>query len=125
MADEDENNNEKVKKFGAHSVAHEISEDLNSKELSENSEYSNAKGFRYVVSCANKKCSTLIYVLKTGTTTTTWFLQSTYCRNISSSIDLTTKNYIATLEKREVCAQLFDPPKCFRICHIYGKRKPM
>ena len=30
-----------------------------------------------------------------------------------------------TLQKREVCAQLFDPPKCFRICHIYGKRKPM
>ena len=39
MADEDENNNKKVKKFGAHSVAHESSEDLNSKELSENSEY--------------------------------------------------------------------------------------
>ena len=59
MADEDENNNEKVKKFGAHSVAHESSEDLNSKELSENSEYSNAKGFTYVVSWA-KKCSALI-----------------------------------------------------------------
>ena len=29
------------------------------------------------------------------------------------------------LQKREVCAHLFDPPKCFKICHIYGKRKPM
>ena len=28
MADEDENNNEKVKKFGAHSVAPKIPEDL-------------------------------------------------------------------------------------------------
>ena len=60
MADEDENNNEKVKKFGAHSVAHESSEDLNSKELSENCEYSNAKGFTYVVSCAKKKCYVLL-----------------------------------------------------------------
>ena len=33
--------------------------------------------------------------------------------------------YYHTLQKREVCAQLFDPPKCFKICHIYGKRKPM
>ena len=32
---------------------------------------------------------------------------------------------VFTLQKREVCAQLFDPPKCFKICHIYGKRKPM
>ena len=52
MAEKKKNNNEKVKKFGAHSVAHESSEDLNSKELSENSEYSNEKGFTYVVSCA-------------------------------------------------------------------------
>ena len=28
-----------------------------------------------------------------------------------------------TLQKREVCAQLFDPPKPFK-SHIYGKRKP-
>ena len=61
MADEDKNNNKKVKKFGAHSVAHESSEDLNSKELSENSEYSNAKGFTLLVSCAKKKCYVLVY----------------------------------------------------------------
>ena len=61
MADEDKNNNEKVKKFGAHSVAPESSEDLNSKEVSEISEYSNAKGFTFVVSCAKKKCYDLIY----------------------------------------------------------------
>ena len=60
MADKDESNNEKVNKFGAHSVAPESSEDLNSKEVSENSEYSNAKGFTLVVSCAKKKC----YVLR-------------------------------------------------------------
>ena len=60
MAEEDKNNNEKVKKFGAHSVAPESSEDLNSKEVSENSEYSNAKGFKLLLSCAKKKRSFLM-----------------------------------------------------------------
>ena len=61
MAEEDKNNNEKVKKFGAHSVAPESSEDLNSKQVSENSEYSNAKGFTLLVSCAKKKCYDLMF----------------------------------------------------------------
>ena len=29
-----------------------------------------------------------------------------------------------TLQKKEVCAQLFVPAKRFKICHIYKKRKP-
>ena len=49
-----------MKKFGAHSVAPESSEDLFSKEVSENGEYSIAKGFTLVVSCAKKKCYVLI-----------------------------------------------------------------
>ena len=52
-----------MKKFGAHSVAPESSEDLNSKEVSENSEYSNAKGFTLVLSCAKKNRSVLLYIL--------------------------------------------------------------
>ena len=51
-----------MKKFGAHSVAPESSEDLNSKEVSENSEYSNEKGFKVLVSCAKKKCYDLILI---------------------------------------------------------------
>ena len=30
-----------------------------------------------------------------------------------------------TLQKKQVCAQLFDLEKCFNICYVYGKRKPM
>ena len=29
-----------------------------------------------------------------------------------------------TLQKKEVCAQLFDLEKCFKIYYVYGKRKP-
>ena len=29
-----------------------------------------------------------------------------------------------TLQKKEVWDQLFCPAKCFKICHIYRKRKP-
>ena len=29
-----------------------------------------------------------------------------------------------TLQKKEVCAQLFDLEKHFKICYVYGKRKP-
>ena len=32
-------------------------------------------------------------------------------------------NFI-TLQKKQVCAQLFDLEKCFKICYVYGKRKP-
>ena len=29
-----------------------------------------------------------------------------------------------TLQKKELCAQLFDLEKCFKICYVYIKRKP-
>ena len=51
----------KVQKFGPHSVAHEITEDLEGKEATENSNNSNAKGFKCVVSCAKKKYSRLLF----------------------------------------------------------------
>ena len=44
---------------------------------------------------------------------------------LSNNVEMCKVSSEATLQKREVCAQLFDPPKCFKICHIYGKRKPM
>ena len=34
-------------------------------------------------------------------------------------------HYAITLQKKEVWDQLFCPAKCFKICHIYRKRKPM
>ena len=30
----------------------------------------------------------------------------------------------ATLQKKELCAQLFDLEKRFKICYVYVKRKP-
>ena len=30
--------------------------------------------------------------------------------------------YIAILQRKEVCVQIFAPTKCFKICHIYRKR---
>ena len=65
MANEDESNNEKVKKFGAHSVAPESSEDRKieeNKKVTKNVEYSNEKGFKVLVSCAKKKCYDLLYM---------------------------------------------------------------
>ena len=41
-----------MQKLGSHSVAPESSEDLIGKEVSENSEYSNAKGFKLLLSCS-------------------------------------------------------------------------
>ena len=33
--------------------------------------------------------------------------------------------YVYTLQKKDVWDQLFCPANCFKICHIYRKRKPM
>ena len=32
---------------------------------------------------------------------------------------------IYTLQKKEVLGQLKNREKCFKICYVYGKRKPM
>ena len=52
----------KLQKFGSHSLAPEITEDLRNKKVTEKGDYSNAKGFTLVVSCAKKICSNLRYI---------------------------------------------------------------
>ena len=56
---------------------------------------------------------------KQGTTPFTVF-----CVDSDELSKLFPSSYV-TLQKNEVCAQLNPLKKCFKICYIYGKRKPM